>query len=556
MREQYFKKDDVNWYIAEFPDADAYTLANYAEMDYFPHQSNRKRWMDRVVGLFEDALSRPSGTIDDAEAEEVEDNSPQEPEVRGTLLAPEDYRDEATADTFLFTSAQANTYLNEPFWESLLTLAEDIGAELHVSRFTYNKARHGKNSVKPGSKKAADGDDLWYDPRIDPYVSDSALTITEDLVWCGELNILPTRAQPINGFENHGRGASVIIPHTRMAMKSIPTMKHDPTRFAYTTGTVTQRNYIEKAAGQKSSLHHVYGALLVEVDRETGVWWARQINADSDGVIYDLTNRYAGSEIERQVRPEILTHGDLHGFKVSIDALEASSEIVDALYPKAQVFHDTVDFMPRNHHNRNDPHFLHEVQTKGKTSVESEFDYIAEKIHQYLARPNTMHFIVTSNHDQAIESWLRDTSGFYDPENHRNWLDLNARCAWARDMGLKARPFAWLMLKSLDKASNLGFAVVDEDVSLKIVGIENGLHGHLGPNGARGNPMNLRTVGKATTGHTHSAGIVEGIYTAGVLGDLDMGYNKGLSSWSHSSVLTYPNGKRTILTIKNGKAWR
>ena len=89
-----------------------------------------------------------------------------------------------------------------------------------------------------------------------------------------------------------------------------------------------------------------------------------------------------------------------------------------------------------------------------------------------------------------------------------------------------------------------------------IAGIQHGLHGHLGPNGARGNPKNLRVIGKANTAHTHAAGIVEGVYTAGVFGELDMSYNKGPSSWSHSFILTYPNGKRTIVTFKDGRAWR
>jgi len=35
-----------------------------------------------------------------------------------------------------------------------------------------------------------------------------------------------------------------------------------------------------------------------------------------------------------------------------------------------------------------------------------------------------------------------------------------------------------------------------------------------------------------------------------------MGYNKGLSAWSHSFIVTYQNGKRTIVTIKDGKGWR
>lgn len=34
-----------------------------------------------------------------------------------------------------------------------------------------------------------------------------------------------------------------------------------------------------------------------------------------------------------------------------------------------------------------------------------------------------------------------------------------------------------------------------------------------------------------------------------------MGYNKGPSSWSHSHVVTYPNGKRAVVTMR-GTRWR
>ena len=505
-----------------------FTLANTTAREY---------WLE-----VQDALDNP-------ELQPIEG-----PLVTGTIAAPEDFRQWATGTTFVFTSAQANTFLNDKFWTSLMSLVEDRQAQLHISRFTYNKQRYGKNSVKPGSKTARDNDDIWFDPRIEPFVSDESVQIAADLIWCGELNIIPTRVDPITGFENYGRGASIIIPHTKMAMRSVPTMKNDPARFCYTTGTVTARNYIEKAAGQKASLHHVYGALLVEVD-ENGHWWARQINADNDGTIYDLTDKYtADGQIERNVRAKVVTHGDLHGNKVDLSVLEVMSGVIDVLYPEHQVFHDTVDFQPRNHHNRNDPHFLHEMRAKNRESVEGEFQYIARKMSSYLARPGTVHHIVTSNHDQAVEGWLRDTRAFHDPANMRTWLDLNGLCARKREQGEHPRPFWTLMKRYLPK--NYRWNIVHEDDSLIIAGIEHGLHGHLGPNGARGNPKNLRSVGKANTGHTHSAGITEGVYTAGVFGHLDMGYNKGLSSWSHSFILTYENGKRTICTIRNRRAWR
>ena len=488
-------------------------------------------------------------------AEETEDEP--FPIIGGVLEAAEDMRQWATGNTFVFTSAQANTILNDKFWVSLMALVEDRQASLHISRFTYNKASHGKRSVKPGSYDGTENDDIWFDPRIEPYVSDEQVQVANDLIWCGELNIIPTRVDPITGFENYGRGASIILPHTKMAMRSVATMKDDPARFCYTTGTVTARNYIEKAAGQKASLHHVYGALLVEVD-ESGQWWARQINADADGTVYDLTDKYtADGGIERNQPVEIITHGDIHGNKVDLDVVAIMTEehgVLDTLKPRHQVFHDSIDFQPRNHHNIRDPHFLHQMHAEGKGSVMDEFAFTAEILTAFM-RHYSQHWIVTSNHDQAIEGWLRNISGFSDPVNLWFWLAMNLYCTECREKQRKPRPFAEAMSKALGLQANR-FNFIHEDDSLVLAGIENGLHGHLGPNGARGNPKNLRTVGKANTGHTHSAGIIDGVYTAGVFGQLDMGYNKGLSSWSHSFIVTYQNGKRTIVTIKDGKAWR
>jgi hypothetical protein len=56
-------------------------------------------------------------------------------------------------------------------------------------------------------------------------------------------------------------------------------------------------------------------------------------------------------------------------------------------------------------------------------------------------------------------------------------------------------------------------------------------------------------------GHSHTAAIKDGVYYAGVIGRLNMGYNQGGSSWSHSNIVTYKNGKRAIVTISNNK-WR
>jgi hypothetical protein len=85
-------------------------------------------------------------------------------------------------------------------------------------------------------------------------------------------------------------------------------------------------------------------------------------------------------------------------------------------------------------------------------------------------------------------------------------------------------------------------------------GIECGSHGDLGINGSRGSINAFQKAGtRYNIGHSHSANIKDGVCQSGTSGKTDKGYNRGITSWSHSLITTYPNGKRTIITIKNGK---
>ncbi len=484
----------------------------------------------------------------------------EEQELRGVITSPDDRRAKAAGTgrrTFVLTCAQNNTKLHTRFWDALRKYCEWAEAELHVSRFVYNKSGLSAGDSKEGTVKTSDHDQVWYDPRIEPYVSDQSLELAPGLIWCGELNILPTRVTPLSTLRSYTRAASGIVPHVKMHMDSIPTMKHDPAKMMYTTGTVTQRNYIQRAAGQIAEFHHVFGALVVEVD-DSGQWWVRQLNADANGGFHDLDMYFDGAYVASSGHVWAITHGDIHIGKNDADLLNTvfgDGGIVDQLQPREQFFHDILDFTPRNHHNRKDPHFL--WSAAAATPVEEEFAAAAVLL-AIAHRKWSQRFVVTSNHDQAIEGWLKDTDAFADPANVRFWLAMNTYVFDELAARRTPRPFAKALTDACRKESSLPPPVIlHEDSSHKILSsIEAALHGHLGPNGARGSPKNLRTAGKANTGHTHSAGIIDGVYTAGVYGKLDMGYNKGLSSWSNSFIVTYANAKRAILTIKNGKAWR
>jgi hypothetical protein len=84
------------------------------------------------------------------------------------------------------------------------------------------------------------------------------------------------------------------------------------------------------------------------------------------------------------------------------------------------------------------------------------------------------------------------------------------------------------------------------------------MHGHRGPNGSLGAPGNLAKIGrKATTMHTHTAGIYHGLFVGGTSSELTKGwdYSTGPSAWSWSHVVQYNNGQRCIITMRGFK-WR
>lgn len=467
----------------------------------------------------------------------------------GTVEAPDAVRPVATGKRFVFTVAQNNTMIHDQFWQSLQRFCADRGATLMVAKTRYNKS--GFQNL------TSEGDEEWYDPRLEPYFVTNSVQIAPDLVWCGELDILPTAVSPLSGFENYTRSASAIVPHVKVQMKSAPTMKHQPPRFLYTTGTVTLRNYIERKAGQKAAFHHVFGALYVEFD-EDGDWFARQLVSDRNGTFYDLTDHYTPERIERNCSVEGLNYGDLHA-EVSAAQFQQCvlqpGGMLDALRPKYQFAHDLSDFLPRNHHNIKDPYFMAEQFWQGIDLVENGMRYSYDLL-QAMHRPWCKTVVVESNHDQALQRWLQDKSGQMDAQNAYYWHELNAYIHRAIKEGKEHFVFEHAVrrfgaVEAIFLREDESFLIAVDDIGQ---GIECGLHGHRGPNGSRGSSASLRNIGvRLNKGHDHTASILDGVYSAGVSANLDLRYNKGPSSWSWSHIVTYRNGKRAIITQRGNK---
>jgi hypothetical protein len=471
----------------------------------------------------------------------------------------------AAHSRYILTCAQNNTNLHPAVWASLRLLADHYGAQLMVSTFLYSKrglgARNDKAQLK-GAKR--DQSEIWFDPAIVPYINNDRVEIAPGLVWCGELNILPTASRPLSGLEVYTGRASMIVPHVKLAMDSIATVGGDGTKFNYTTGTVTQRNYIQRKEGFKAEFHHCYGGLLVEVDAD-GDWFCRQLNADSDGVIQDLDVKVEKGKVTTGNRVEAVTLGDRHEDNHDPDvdrATFAKGGMMDVLDPKFMFVHDVLDMSRRGHHKIKDPYAMLKQHAIGRESVEQEVRGVRDFLKR-IKRRSCMTVVVDSNHDRHLDRWLRENDGRYDPVNARYWGLLNH---WKTEY-IVANQFEPDLLSlaitmpepDFEDKNNVLFLA--GDASFVICkkhhgGIECGMHGDRGANGARGSRRQFARLGRRSNiGHSHSAGIDEGCYQSGTNSLLQLDYNRGPSSWSHSDIITYPNSKRAIVTFRNGK-WR
>lgn len=457
---------------------------------------------------------------------------------------------------YIITSAQNNTYVHGSCWNNLLALAKHYKATILIGTFSYNQNAYGKLSVKAGTKQP-DDETLWFDPAIAPYICDERVEIGKGLVWCGEMNIIPTANNPLEGLQTYTGRKSAIFPHAKLAMSSIPTMQGEGVKLNYTTGAVTLRNYIQKKAGLKAEHHHNYGAVVVEVD-DNGNWWVRQLEQDDNDTMYDLNVKASSGKVTTGNAIEAITWGDIHATYIdqTVGLLSTGpGGMLDTLKPSYQFIHDLLEGVSVNHHAARNPHEQFKAYLRGYDVVSKELRDTCEVLHKYLRR-NVHTVVVDSNHDNWLMRWLREHDYRSDPRNAVLFLEAQTEVyKQLEGQNDKFHLVEWA-LRRFGCPDAVKFLQADESFTICNKQIECGMHGHLGPNGARGNPANLNRVGrKANTAHTHSAGIYNGLYVAGTSTKLRWDYAKGPSSWTNSHIVTYANGKRAIVTMYAGK-WK
>lgn len=465
-----------------------------------------------------------------------------------TKAIPAARRALAERKRYIITAAQNATPVHEGFLATLKTACKYLNAELIVIPMRY------KNATSCWTESQANAE--WWAPELVPYLYNQRKKLNPNLVLLADVKIQPTAAEPLSGLESFTGTQSAIVGHPKLHLRSVPTPSAKMAKVLSTTGVLTVKNYTDSRAGKKGEFHHSLAALIVEIDGP--LFFLRQLNADAQtGEFTDLETRYTPTSVRKAEHPLALVMGDTHVDSIS-PAVERATfgkdGIVPTLRPQHIVHHDLLDAYAVNGHHVGNPFNAVAKRFSGRDSIRAEI----ERAIQFVLR-TTPEFatpvIVASNHDDMVKRWIVNQDWREDPTNAEFYLEtaLHMVRNTKIDGGGTSypSPFPFWVNKRAPDVRCLG-----ADESFVLGGVELGLHGDRGPNGARGSIKNLRNIGiRSIIGHSHSPGISDGAYQTGTSTHLKLEYSGGISSWLNAHVVLHADGKRQMLIIV-GARWR
>ena len=452
-----------------------------------------------------------------------------------------------TVKRYIITAAQNATDIHKPTWQTLLRCAEYYDAELVVIPGRY------KNPTSQWSQKSKDHE--WWDKAVVPYLCNGWIRLNDRLVILGDVKVQWAASNPLGRMDSFTKDKSGIVGHGSRAMRSVATPQHKHAKVMYTTGACTVRNYTDTKQGKLGGFAHSLGALIVEIDGDT--FYVRQLNATKMGSFIDLDLEFTPDEV-RPARPALaLSMGDSHirwiDKGVTRATFTAPDSIMKLMKPRHLFWHDIIDFHSQNWHHRED--FITQFGKRefGIDDIDAEIREGMRFVNKHTPAYCESR-IVSSNHERQLSRWLRDTDPRKDPINLKIWLQLagDAVSNVRKSAGGIVCDDSFINYSSQFAKPNVKFLKLGQSFVLSQV--EYGFHGDIGPNGSRGTTRNLSKLGvKVTKGHSHTAEIIDGCYSAGKsTGPLE--YERGgPSSHTNSHVMQYSNGKRVIITIINGR---
>jgi hypothetical protein len=224
-------------------------------------------------------------------------------------------------------------------------------------------------------------------------------------------------------------------------------------------------------------------------------------------------------------------------------------EIAKLTRPKYIFLHDLFNGLSINHHMAHDQ-LTKVTLPEHVNTLEKELAVTAQVLAEVCSWVNdAVVVVVESNHNEWLPQYLTQNKWVYDTVNYRAAHTLIGHALAGRNP----------LQAAVDPQGKAKWLTRNDDFIL--AGIQHGVHGDKGANGAKGSAAGLElTHGAVVYGHVHSPGILRDAWAVGTSSELRMGYNEGSSSWLHTSCLTYESvsggvGLRQLVTSLDGR-WR
>lgn len=429
---------------------------------------------------------------------------------------------------YIISSAQTASPVNLSFLNNIEAYAKFIDAEIGIIATRYRN---------PTSIWKEEGD-VW-DCKTHKYLTANRQLLHNSVLLLADLKIQATSPNPTNGVELFGEKASCIIGSPRIAMKSVPVLPDQEQKFIYSTGSVTVPNFTDTVAGGKAAEQHSYGFVIVEIENDK-IAHIRNVEADEDGNFNDLIYRIENCEITREAT-ECLVWGDCHFAQKEERVRDAFRELSNKLGINVNVLHDVWDSESINVHNTKNPIVQHQLMKSGKDDLSKELRQMFDELDWFEENmANTI--IIASNHDDMLDRAMIQGDWRDNLKNAELFLKmLQVTLSGKAPLGI----IPYYVNKTFCNIKALG---VNDSYVLN--GVELALHGHKGPNGARGNIASFSKLPFNTIiGHSHAPSIVNGCYQVGISCSMQHGYNNGLSSWAYNGVTLNNHGKRQSITF-------
>lgn len=437
---------------------------------------------------------------------------------------------------FVITTAVMGKEVNEPFLKSVKNYAARNNSLLLVL------------PCEDVASRGKEANAIELSPDLEDFgVVFKDTYLNNNLCLCA-IKISAKQINPLSGLDRltTARDASIMVASPKVFLKYIPNMHHDVPPALMTTGAITTNNYdtdryMSKRTSTLAENDHTYGAVVVEVEDDR-VFHFRHVQASEDGSFIDLGVEYLPNGETREVEGTVLVMGDSHVGYHDLELHERVMELAEKTNVTTVVLHDIFHGSSISHHDWKKSVTRARQAQEGKLGLERECVAVKNYLEDIESRGYNVE-IVDSNHDDFLMRYLEEGRYVSDPQNHKFALKL----AVPAIDGINPLKYA---IESI-----LGFVTdkvrwMERDRSYKFYGVEVGLHGSVGANGAKGSANTFnKGIGNCVTAHTHSAAILRNTFCVGTVGKMDMGYNRGLSSWTRTCCLIYSNGTKQLVNF-------